>query len=90
MKRIATAIAVAALAITLIVASVLPAQGTHTLGHLRRQIARLENQVSTLQQQVRNLNHEVFICEFLDTTTPKTFADGSTGFPIYEDSICAA
>jgi hypothetical protein len=65
-----------------------PAEATHTLGHLRRQISRLENQVSTLQNQVRNLNHDVFTCEFLDTSTPTTFSDGSTGYPLYSDAAC--
>jgi cell division protein FtsB len=96
MRRIATMAVVAALAITLIVTSLLPAEATHTLGHLRRQIARLENQVGTLQQQVKSLrrdvaglNVEVFRCEFFDDASPTTFADGSVGFPLYEDSRCA-
>jgi hypothetical protein len=65
-----------------------PAGATHTLGHLRRQISRLENQVGTLQNQVRNLNNEVFNCEFFDNTLPKTFPDGTIGYPLYEDSRC--
>ena len=95
MRRIATAVAVMALAITLVVTSLAPAQGTHTLGHLRRQIARLENQVGSLQGQVASLrrdvadlNFEVFSCEFFDDTSPTTFADGRIGFPLYEDSRC--
>ena len=95
MRRIAAAVAVAALTITLIVTSLVPAQGTHTLGHLRRQIARLENQVGSLQGQVTSLrrdvadlNFEVFRCEFFDDTAPVTFTDGRVGFPLYEDSRC--
>ena len=95
MRRIAVAVAVMALAITLVVTSLAPAQGTHTLGHLRRQIARLENQVGSLQGQVASLrrdvadlNIEVFRCEFFDDASPTTFADGTIGFPLYEDSRC--
>jgi hypothetical protein len=44
-KRTGSIIAVAALAITLIVTSLLPAQATLTEAHLRRQINRLESQV---------------------------------------------
>jgi cell division protein FtsB len=97
MKRIVTAVVLAALAITLIVTFVQPAQATHTLAHLRRQIARLENQVSSLQQQVNSLkgsvsglNREVFNCEVFDTVTPHTFPDGTIGYPLYERSTCAA
>ena len=89
MKRIVTAVVLAALAITLIATFIQPAQATHTLGHLRRQIARLENQVANLKQQVKGLNNEVFNCEFFDSSSPTTFADGSVGFPLYEDSTCA-
>jgi len=96
MKRIVTAVVLAALAITLIVSSVMPAQATHTLPHLRRQIARLENQVGSLQRQVnslkgevRDLNFEVFECEFFDSGSPTTFSDGTIGYPLYEDSACA-
>jgi peptidoglycan hydrolase CwlO-like protein len=90
MKRIVTAVVLAALAITLIVTFVQPAGATHTLGHLRRQIARLENQVANLQQQVKGLNSEVFNCEVFDITTPHTFADGTIGYPLFERSTCAA
>jgi len=88
MKRIASAIVVAMLAITLIVTSLQPAEATHTLAHLRRQIARLENQVANLQQQVRGLNNEVFNCEIFDSSAPFTFSDGTIGYPLYEDSAC--
>jgi peptidoglycan hydrolase CwlO-like protein len=90
MKRIASAIAVLTLAITLIVTSLQPAEATHTLAHLRRQIARLENQVANLQQQLKGLNSEVFNCEVFDSTTPHTFSDGTIGYPLYERSTCAA
>ena len=97
MRRIATAVAVMALAITLIVTSFTPAQGTHTLGHLLRQVERLENQVRSLQGQVASLrrdvadlNIEVFRCEFFDDASPTTFADGTIGFPLYENSACVA
>ena len=63
-----------------------PAEATHTLGHLRRQISRLENQVDTLQRQVKSLNYGVFTCEFFDQTLPKTFPDGSVGYPLYVSS----
>ena len=90
MRRIAAAVAVAVLAITLIVTSLVPAQGTHTLGHLRRQIARLENQVASLRRDVADLNIEVFRCEFFDDASPTTFADGTIGFPLNENSLCVA
>ena len=97
MRRIATAVAVMALAITLVVISLAPAQGTHTLGHLLRQVERLENQVRSMQGQVASLrrdvadlNIEVFRCEFFDQASPRTFADGTVGYPLYEDSICVA
>jgi chaperonin cofactor prefoldin len=64
MKRIATAVVVAAMAITLIVASLLPAQATHTEAHLRRQISRLENQVDSLQRQVTTLKTRLAECRF--------------------------
>jgi hypothetical protein len=59
------------------------------LGHLRRQISRLENQVATLQQKVKTLSADVYGCEFWDTLAPKTFSDGSVGYPLYLDSGCA-
>jgi hypothetical protein len=37
---------------------------------------------------VRNLQHEVFVCQFYDTSTPTLFSDGSTGYPEYRDSAC--
>lgn len=40
-----------------------PAEATHTLAHLRRQISRLENKVSTLQKQMRDVRFEVYNCE---------------------------
>lgn len=90
MKRLLVAGAVAS--VTLLGAVSLaptPAGATHTLGHLRRQISRLENQVATLQQKVKTLSADVYGCEVWDTLTPKTFPDGSIGYPLYLDSRCA-
>ena len=96
MKRSAAAIAVAMLAITLIVISLSPALANHNPAHTQRQINKLENQINSLKQQVntlkgnlRDVTYEVFTCEFLGTT-PTTFADGSIGYPIYEDSTCVS
>jgi hypothetical protein len=90
LRKLAAFVVAGVLAGGLVVGSLAPtpAEATHTLAHLRRQISRLENQVSTLRNQVRTLNNEVYNCEFLDTATPKTFPDGSVGYPIYEDSRC--
>jgi cell division protein FtsB len=94
MRRIATAVAVAALAITLIVTSLLPAGATHTEAHLRRQITQLENQIDTLQRQmntlkgdVRDLNYNVFRCMWFDDSLPHTI-DSATTYPLYYDSVC--
>ena len=88
MKRIASTIAVLTLAITLIVTSFQPAEATHTAGHLRRQITRLENQVANLQMQLGRLNFEVLNCEFYEASAPKTFPDGSVGVPLYRRRSC--
>jgi peptidoglycan hydrolase CwlO-like protein len=95
MKRIASAIAVATLAISLIIVSLVPALANHNPAHTQRQINQLQNQINSLKQQVntlkgdvRVLNTEVFNCEFLDTAHPTTFPDGTVGFPIFEDQTC--
>ena len=95
MKRISTIVAVAMLAITLVVISLVPAWANHNPAHTQRQITQLQKQITSLQQQVnslkgtvRNLNYEVFTCEFLGT--PTTFPDGTSGYPIYEDPACVA
>lgn len=88
MKRIGTAVVLAAVVITLILTSFLPAEATHSLGHLRRQIARLENQVGTLQQKLKQLSADVYQCEVWDTLAPFTFPDGTVGYPLYLDSRC--
>lgn len=97
MNRIATAVAVAALAITLMVVSLLPAQANHNPAHTQRQITKLQNQITTLKGQVtslrsdvRDLLADVFVCEFFDDSTPKTFPDGSIAYPLYYDSTCVA
>ena len=72
MKRTGTMVAVAALAITLIVISLMPAaRATHIEQHLARQdFNRLEAQVSDLKADVKVLNrdvndllHDVFDCQ---------------------------
>jgi hypothetical protein len=30
----------------------------------------------------------VYTCEFIDTSTPTSFSDGTIGYPLYEDSTC--
>jgi hypothetical protein len=65
-----------------------PAQATDPIVRLQRQIDTLKAKVSTLQRQVKGLNVEVYQCEFLDNLAPKTFPDGSVGYPLYEDSRC--
>jgi hypothetical protein len=42
--------------------------------------------VAKLKDQVRNLNYGVYTCEFFDQTLPKTFPDGSVGYPLYVNS----
>ena len=95
MKRVPTIAAVAVLAITLIVVSLVPAQANHTPAHTQRQLNRLENQVDKLQDQVadmrvdvRDLLIDVFGCTFVNTTTPTTFPDGTVGFPLFYDQFC--
>jgi|SoiMethySBSTD1v2_1073268.scaffolds.fasta_scaffold949893_2 peptidoglycan hydrolase CwlO-like protein len=95
MKRIASAVAVATLAISLIVVSLVPALANHNPAHTQRQINQLQNQITSLKRQVntlkgdvRGINNEVFNCEFLDTAHPATFPDGTVGFPIFEDQAC--
>jgi peptidoglycan hydrolase CwlO-like protein len=95
MKRSASVVAVAMLAISLIVVSLAPALANHNPAHTQRQINQLQNQISSLKNQVntlkgsvRGLNNEVFNCEFLDTAHPATFPDGTVGFPIFEDQSC--
>ena len=66
-----------------------PAEATHSLRHLIRQVETLENKVATLQQKVKTLSADVYQCEVWDTLAPKTFPDGSVGYPLYLDSRCA-
>jgi peptidoglycan hydrolase CwlO-like protein len=94
-KRTGSIIAVAALAITLIVTSLLPAQATHTEAHLRRQINRLESQVSSLQNDVKAMNrdvndllHDVFDCQIL-VDPPEQFTDGLFYHDLYYSASCA-
>jgi peptidoglycan hydrolase CwlO-like protein len=96
MKRIASAIAVATLAISLIVVSLVPALANHNPAHTQRQINQLQNQINSLKQQVNSLKadvrdviSEVFNCEVFNTAAPFTFPDGSIGYPLYERSTCA-
>jgi outer membrane murein-binding lipoprotein Lpp len=95
MKRIGSMLAVAALAIAVIVASLMPAEATHTEAHLRRQINRLENQVSSLQSNVNALNrdvndllHDVFDCQIL-VDPPEQFDDGLFYHDLYYSASCA-
>ena len=87
MRRKLTAIAVTGLLAGGVLASSLtPAEATHTLAHLRRQISRLENQVSTLQSQVRKLNNEVYNCERIadyQVTDPTTAQPVTDTFVVY-------
>ena len=96
MKRTGSMIALAALAIALIVISLVPAQANHTPAHTRRQINRLENQVSTLKNQVASLNrdvhallHDVFDCQLL-VDPPEQFNDGLFYHDLYYSAACDA
>ena len=78
MRRKLTAIAVTGLLAGAVVASSLaPAEATHTLAHLRRQISRLEN-------QVRKLNDEVYNCERI---ADYRVADPTTGAPVTDTFV---
>jgi hypothetical protein len=87
MRRKLAAIAVTGLLAGAVLASSLaPAEATHTLAHLRRQISRLENQVSTLNRQVRVLRDEVFNCERIadyQVTDPTTAQPVTDTFVVY-------
>jgi hypothetical protein len=96
MKRTGSMVAVAALAITLIVTSLMPAQATHTVQHLVRQINRLEDQVSDLKGDVKVLNrdvndllHDVFDCQIL-VDPPEQFTDGLFYHDLYYSAACDA
>lgn len=54
-----------------------PAGATHTLGHLRRQISRLES-------QVRKLNDEVYNCERI---SDYQVVDPTTGQPVVDTFV---
>jgi hypothetical protein len=87
MRRKFAAIAVTGLlAGSVLASSLTPAEATHTLAHLRRQISRLENQVSTLNRQVRVLRDEVFNCERIadyQVTDPTTAQPVTDTFVVY-------
>ncbi len=88
MRRKLAAFALAGVLTGGVVASSLtPAEATHTLAHLRRQISRLENQVSTLKSQVRVLRNEVFNCEVLAdyvVMDPSTGQQVTDTFVVYQ------
>jgi hypothetical protein len=96
-KTITTLLAVLLLAGSLLVATNAMATATDpAVRRLTREVHRLENRVTSLQNQVNDvrfdvndLSHDVFVCEFIDNSTPVQFTDGSTGFPVYYESTCA-
>jgi uncharacterized protein YlxW (UPF0749 family) len=85
-RKLAAFVVAGVLAGGVVASNLTPAAATHTLGHLRRQISRLENQVSTLQTQVRKLNNEVYTCERLadyQVTDPTTAQPVTDTFVVY-------
>ena len=50
-RKLGAIIVTGLLAGAVVASSLAPAEATHTLGHLRRQINRLENQVSALRDE---------------------------------------
>jgi outer membrane murein-binding lipoprotein Lpp len=87
MKRLLMAGVVAS--VTLLGAASLapsPASATDPITRLQRQVRVLQSQVAQLKSQVRSLNDGVYKCEFFDNTMPKTFPDGSVGYPLYVNS----
>lgn len=71
------------------------AQATHSLPHLLRQVNRLEDQVRSLQsrlnaaeREIRAVSNDVFNCTFYDDV-PVSFTDGTIGYALYYDSVCA-
>lgn len=97
MKRSASVVAVAMLAISLLVVSLAPALANHNPAHTQRQINQLQNQINSLKNQVntlkanvRDVTSEVFNCEVFNQSAPFTFADGSIGYPLYERSTCVS
>jgi len=63
-----------------------PASATDPITRLQRQVRVLQSQVAKLKNQVKSLNYGVYTCEFFDQTLPKTFPDGSVGYPLYVNS----
>jgi hypothetical protein len=59
-----------------------------TIARLQRQVRILKAQVVELKHSVADLNYGVYTCEFIDTSTPTSFSDGTIGYPLYEDSTC--
>jgi demethoxyubiquinone hydroxylase (CLK1/Coq7/Cat5 family) len=85
-RKLAAMVVTGLLAVGVVASSLTPAEATHTLAHLRRQINRLENQVSTLNNQVRVLRDEVFNCERIadyQVTDPTTAQPVTDTFVVY-------
>jgi hypothetical protein len=87
MKRLLVA---GAVALTMMLGAVWlvpsPASATDPITRLERQVRVLQSQVAKLKSQVRGLNYTVYKCDFFDQTTPKTFPNGSVGYPLYVNS----
>jgi spore coat protein U-like protein len=87
MKRLLVAGAVAlAMMLGAVSLAPSPASATDPITRLERQVRVLQSQVAKLKSQVRNLNFGVYTCEVYDQTVPKTFPDGSVGYPLYVNS----
>jgi len=79
LRKLAAFAVAGVLAGGVVAGSLTPAEATHTLGHLRRQINRLENQVSALRNEVYN-------CERLadyQVTDPSTSQPVTDTFVVY-------
>jgi hypothetical protein len=70
-RKLAAFVVAGVLAGGVVASNLTPAQATHTLAHLRRQIDRLEN-------QVRVLRNEVFNCERICRLSGCRPSNGST------------
>jgi hypothetical protein len=85
-RKFAAFVVTGLLAVGVVASSLTPAEATHTLAHLRRQINRLENQVSTLQGQMRDVRNEVYNCEVLadyQVVDPTTGGAATDTFVVY-------
>ena len=82
------AIAIALVVVALVAAGFAQtATATHSLGHLIRQVNRLEAQVRILRADTSDLLRDVFDCTFI-VGEPQAFTDGSFGYEMAYDAAC--